>query len=73
MSAIKEGHGQLRPGGRLQMSAAERKLFPLPFFARSNEKVGVSRSVKKRRQRLLRMKLLALLTGWLVASQIQRQ
>lgn len=54
-SAINEGHGQLRPGGRLQMSAAERKLFPLPFFARSNEKVGVSRSVKKRRQRLLRI------------------
>ena len=54
-SANNKGLGQLHPGGRVLPDAAERKLFPLPFFASVNEKAGVSRSVKKRRQRLLRI------------------
>ena len=47
--------GKLFGGGRASMSSAERKLFPLPFFARPVDKTGVSRCVKRRRERIQRM------------------
>ena len=50
-----EGAGELKPGGRALPALRERKLFPLPFFACPGKKLGVSRCVKRRRERLCRI------------------
>ena len=51
-SGLKAGMEQ--PGAAAKASGSERSLFPLPFFACPAKKVGCSRPVKQRRDRICR-------------------